>query len=192
MNRKYELPATFQIMFEKSDRNTYLLSTSQIIAIPVEKAFSFFEKPENLFEITPDWLDFRFDHKGGQSKTYEGAEFNYTIRWFSIKLKWYTKIAEYRPPEMFTDVQVKGPYTMWRHLHTFASFTDGTLMKDFVTYRIPFGLIGEIFHRIIIKKHLEDIFSYRAARIAEWACGTFKSKLTSHVHVQTFCKRSCR
>lgn len=182
MYRKYDLPPTFQIIFEKPSKNTYLLRTSQTIAIPLEKAFSFFERPENLFEITPDWLSFRLDNKGGQSKTYEGAEFNYTIRWFVIKIKWHTKISEYHRLERFTDIQVKGPYVMWSHLHTFELVPEGTLMRDAVTYRIPFGLIGKIFHRYIIMKQLQDIFSYRAVRIEEWANGTFKSKLTSHVH----------
>jgi hypothetical protein len=68
MNIKRDLPPTFQISFEKPDRHTYLLSTSQVIALPVVKAFSFFEKPENLSEITPDWLDFRFNNTGGQAK----------------------------------------------------------------------------------------------------------------------------
>jgi ligand-binding SRPBCC domain-containing protein len=182
ITEKYDLPPTFQISFEKPDRHTYLLSTSQVIPIPREKAFSFFEKPGNLSDITPDWLNFRFDSKGRQSKTYEGAEFDYTIRWFLIKLNWHTKISEYRRPKLFTDVQVKGPYAMWEHLHTFEPVPEGTLMRDAVTYRIPFGRIGKIFHRLIIQKQLQNIFSYRAMRIAEWADGTFKSKLTAHVH----------
>ncbi len=182
MNKKYNLPPTFQIRFEKPDRYTHLLSTSQIIAIPVEKVFSFFEKPENLFEITPDWLNFRFDNKGGQSQTCEGAEFDYTIRWFAIRIKWHATISEYRHPEMFTDIQVQGPYDMWRHLHTFEPVPEGTLMRDFVTYRIPFGLMGNILHSIMIKKQLKDIFSYRSVRIAEWAEGRFKSKCSHQDH----------
>jgi hypothetical protein len=87
ITEKYDLPPTFQMRFEKPDRHTYLLRTSQFIAIPVEKAFSFFENPKNLSEITPDWLNFRLDNKCGQSETFEGAEFDYTIRWFFIKLK---------------------------------------------------------------------------------------------------------
>lgn len=39
----------------------------------VEKTFSFFEKLENLFEITPEWLDFRFNNTSKQSETFEGA-----------------------------------------------------------------------------------------------------------------------
>lgn len=182
MNRKYYLPPTFRIKFEKLDRLTYRLSTSQIIAIPVEKTFSFFENPENLSEITPEWLDFRFANNGEQSETYEGAEFDYTIRWFAAGIKWHTKISEYRRPEMFTDVQVTGPYVVWRHLHTFAPVPEGTLMKDFVTYRIPFSFVGKILHSIIIRKQLQDIFTYRAVRIAEWANGTMKRKRSSRVH----------
>jgi ligand-binding SRPBCC domain-containing protein len=72
MYRKYYLPPTFQIKFEKPDSHTYLLRTSQVVAIPIEKAFSFFETPENLFEITPDWPDFKLDKKREQSKIYEG------------------------------------------------------------------------------------------------------------------------
>jgi ligand-binding SRPBCC domain-containing protein len=156
-----------------------MLRTSQVLAVPIEKAFSFFETPENLFEITPDWLDFKLDKKGEQIKIYEGAEFDYTIRWFAIKIKWHTKISEYLPPERFSDIQIKGPYVMWRHSHAFEPVPEGTLMRDSVTYRIPFGFIGKILHRLIIIKQLKDIFSYRAVRIAEWADGPFKSKRVS-------------
>jgi len=50
MKKQYPLPATFTIRFDKTDGNTYLLSTLQILSIPRETAFSFFEKPENLIE----------------------------------------------------------------------------------------------------------------------------------------------
>ena len=80
---------------------------------------------------------------------------------------------------MFTDVQIKGPYAMWSHLHTFEPVPEGTRMRDFVTYRIPFGILGEFFHGFIVKRQLQDIFLYRAVRISEWADGTFKSTLSS-------------
>jgi ligand-binding SRPBCC domain-containing protein len=178
VNRKYNLPPTFQISFKKLDSHAYLLKASQVLAVPLEKAFSFFEKPENLFDITPDWLDFKLDKATVRGKTYEGAEFDYTIRWLKIPIRWHAKILEYRPPELFADVQVRGPYKLWRHLHTFEAVPDGTLMRDSITYRIPFGFISEILHKFIILKQLRDIFSYRAVRIAEWADGNMKGKRT--------------
>ncbi|MCG2723013.1 MAG: hypothetical protein L6290_13530 [Thermodesulfovibrionales bacterium] len=48
MSVKYEVPPTFQLMFEKSGGNAYQIKTSQVLPVPVTKAFSFFESPENL------------------------------------------------------------------------------------------------------------------------------------------------
>ena len=179
MNRRYNVSPTFQISFETLDTHTYLLRASQILPVPIEKAFSFFEKPEDLFEITPDWLDFKLVNAAVKGATYEGAEFDYIIKWLAIPIKWHAKIVEYLPPEQFTDVQVRGPYALWKHLHTFEAVPNGTLMRDSITYRIPFGFIGEILHKFIILKQLRDIFSYRAVRIAEWADGNPKSKRTN-------------
>jgi len=178
---KYKIPATFQFVFEKTNGNAYRIRTSQVLSVPLTEVFSFFESPENLADITPDWLEFRvLNGKEGVS-VFEGAEFHYTIRWLSAKLRWHTKITEYRPPERFTDVQVRGPYASWEHLHTFAEVPGGTLIRDQVTYRIPFGLIGKFFNRFIINEQMKDIFTYRAVRVAEWASGTFRRKLAEHI-----------
>jgi ligand-binding SRPBCC domain-containing protein len=149
MNERYNVPATFQIIFKKLDTHTYLLRASQILPVPIEKTFSFFEKPENLFDITPDWLDFKLVNETVTGKTYEGAEFDYSIRWLKILIRWHAKILEYRPPELFTDIQVKGPYKFWRYLHTFEAVPGGTLMRDSITYRTPFRFIGKILHKLI-------------------------------------------
>jgi ligand-binding SRPBCC domain-containing protein len=169
------LPETFSITFSRPDSRTFRLSASQVLPVARKKAFSFFEDPRNLFEITPDWLDFRMldRSKAGVS---EGAEFDYTIRWLSFRLFWRSGIVGYRPPESFTDVQVKGPYPYWSHLHTFREEDGTTLMTDEVTYRLPLGPFGMLLHRFIIRPQLRDIFRYRAMRIAQWAAGDFRRK----------------
>jgi ligand-binding SRPBCC domain-containing protein len=168
MPEDYRLPETFSISFRESDSVTFQLLASQVLPISPEKAFSFFEDPRNLFEITPAWLDFRMlDPK--KAEVFEGARFEYTIRWLSLRFAWQSRIDDYRPPERFTDVQIKGPYRSWSHLHTFTEVPEGTLMEDKVTYRLPFSFLGRLFHRIIIMNQLRDIFCYRAVRIAEWA-----------------------
>ncbi len=163
------------MVFRKVDANTQQLSTSQIIQLPREDVFEFFKDPRNLSEITPAWLQFRMlDHAAGE-RVFEGAEYDYSIKWLPWlgRTKWRSRIVRYLPPERFTDIQVIGPYTSWEHLHTFEEVSEGTSMKDIVTYRLPFGLIGKFAHHILIRDQLEDIFSYRAMRINEWASGTF-------------------
>ena len=62
---------------------------------------------------------------------------------------------------MFVDNQLKGPYKLWEHTHTFTEKEDGVLMHDIVKYQIPFGFLGTIAHSLIIRKKLEHIFSFR-------------------------------
>ena len=60
MSKSSNFPEDFRISITAYGRD-YLLKTTQTLPIQREKAFAFFESPQNLFEITPDWLDFRID-----------------------------------------------------------------------------------------------------------------------------------
>ncbi len=170
---EYEQPDDFLIAFKKVDFQTYQLRTSQTIPISREDAFEFFKDPCNLFEITPDWLDFRMK-ACKETEVYEGAEYEYTIKVFGLKMIWKSRIIDYKPCERFTDIQISGPYCKWSHLHTFESIAKGTFLQDIVTYQPP--LYALPFH-FIIKRQLTDIFSYRALRIKEWVGGNFQRKI---------------
>jgi ligand-binding SRPBCC domain-containing protein len=64
-------------------------------------------------------------------------------------------------------VQEKGPYRRWVHSHRFASEEGGTRMRDRVEYELPFGILGRLAHRLLVRRQLEDIFRHRARVIAE-------------------------
>jgi ligand-binding SRPBCC domain-containing protein len=115
------LPFSFSTIFRKINANTFQLSTSQMIQLPREQVFTFFQDPRNLPEITPDWLHFKVLDFDAGAQVYEGAEYNYTIKWLPWlwRNKWKSRIIQYRPPERFTDTQISGPYSFWEHLHIF-------------------------------------------------------------------------
>ena len=161
----------FTIHFSRIDDSMYQLRTSLVLPISLHEAFKFFENPRNLPEITPGWLEFRIVSTEAVKEVFEGAIFDFTIRWFGFRFKWQTKIVEYNPPTRFIDTQLVGPYKYWRHLHIFEKVSEGTLLTDEVTYRLPLSLLGRVLHRLIIRRQLEDIFCYRAVRISQWARG---------------------
>ena len=68
-----KLPTDFRINIGAIEQG-YRLETFQTLQIPREKAFVFFENPKNLFDITPDWLDFRMVTNKNGDKVFEGAE----------------------------------------------------------------------------------------------------------------------
>ena len=64
-------------------------------------------------------------------------------------------------PLFFVDRQLKGPYKLWEHTHTFMEKDNGVLVKDQVKYQLHFGVIGNIIHSLLVRKKIEDIFIYR-------------------------------
>lgn len=147
------------------DSEDYLLEATITLPVRIEEAFEFFKDPRNLSKITPAWLDFRMVVQ--DNRVYEGAEFDYFIRWSALRLRWRSRIINYRPPYEFTDIQLKGPYLKWHHYHSFKDLQGKTLMYDRVSYRLPFGFIGRFTHQLIVKNQLIDIFSYRAKTISK-------------------------
>ncbi|MGF6845264.1 ligand-binding SRPBCC domain-containing protein [Chitinophaga sp. W3I9] len=54
-----------------------------------------------------------------------------------------------------------GPYSIWHHEHHFQKVPGGVKMTDLVHYRLPFGWLGKLAHRLFVRKQLEDLFRYR-------------------------------
>ncbi len=82
-------------------------------------------------------------------------------------MHWRSRIARYDPPNCFIDEQIKGPYSIWHHTHTFIQKDGGTYIIDHVKYKIPFGFIGKIANSVWISRDLNSIFSYRKKAIAK-------------------------
>jgi uncharacterized protein len=71
---------------------------------------------------------------------------------------WLAHHQEFVPDRQFVDVQLKGPFASWRHVHSFQPRgDDGSTLTDRIEYRFPLGLpLGFLF-----KGMLERTFRYR-------------------------------
>lgn len=125
----------------------------------MREVFRVFEDARNLAKITPPWL--RFEVLSGEVAMRRGAEIDYVIRWQGLPMKWKTLITNYDPPDSFVDLQVRGPYRVWHHRHSFRETAEGTVVEDRVDYALPLGLLGRAAHCIVVKRQLLAIFRYR-------------------------------
>jgi ligand-binding SRPBCC domain-containing protein len=146
--------------------HVYTLERETLSPLPLEETFAFFEDPQNLARITPPWLAFRIA-TADRVQIRRGARITYTISWMRVPLKWETVITGYDPPHSFVDTQVRGPYRLWRHLHTFVNTPEGTRVRDCVDYALPFGWLGRAAHILVVRKQLNDIFDFRQRTLAE-------------------------
>jgi ligand-binding SRPBCC domain-containing protein len=83
----------------------------------------------------------------------------------NVPLRWVTEIAEVQPPFSFTDIQLKGPYALWHHFHSFEKVDGQTKMLDIVKYAMPLGILGNITHDLFVRKQLQEIFKYREVTV---------------------------
>jgi ligand-binding SRPBCC domain-containing protein len=84
----------------------------------------------------------------GETVTFRGKHFGFY-------LKHQSEITEMEMPNYFVDEMIKGHFNSFRHEHSFVTQNGTTAMIDFLQYETPFGILGKLFNKILLKKHLE-------------------------------------
>lgn len=139
----------------------------QYIDKPIEEVFSFYSNEYNLEIITPSFLNFKVLGKTTPA-IQENTLINYHLSLHGIPVKWQSKILNWSPPNNFVDTQTKGPYKKWHHTHKFEPLGSGTLILDHVVYKLPFGVIGNLFAGWKVNSDVKKIFSYRNKIISKY------------------------
>ncbi len=143
-----------------------VLERIQIVPRSPAETFRFFSNPRNLQRLTPPLLKFKFLSTPPEV-VQPGVEIDYQIILYGVPVHWRTQIEVVEPPRKFVDVQVKGPYALWRHSHSFRDLGGGkTEVKDRVEYAMPLGPLGDLAHYLFVARSLGDIFDFRSRELA--------------------------
>jgi ligand-binding SRPBCC domain-containing protein len=161
----------------------------------IDLAFAFFANPHNLPRLMPSWQDARIElaafapppprpiacdlspHETIAAGV--GSRINVSFRPFPyapFRISWEAEIVEFTWNEHLCDVQIRGPFTFWRHHHRLQREThtdesgaplEGTLLHDDIEYSLPLGPIGALTQRLIIEPQLKATFQHRHERTRE-------------------------
>lgn len=133
---------------------------------PLTEVFEFFSRAANLERITPPWLRFALLTPAGVEMR-AGVNIEYRLRLHGISLDWTSLIERWERDVRFVDLQIRGPYRLWRHEHRFTGVDGGgaTRVQDRVEYLLPFGQLGAL-ALPLVRYDLHRIFDYRQAAVA--------------------------
>jgi ligand-binding SRPBCC domain-containing protein len=133
------------------------LQREQWVARPIDEVFEFFSNAVNLELLTSPWLQFQIVTPQPVTMA-AGTLIEYRIHWHFIRMRWISEIVEWSPPTRFVDIELKGPYKMWHHTHSFVADRYGTTIRDDIRYALPLGILGVIANWLSVRRDLERIF----------------------------------
>ena len=142
----------------------HLVEREQVLPVAPREAFAFFQDAHNLEAITPPFLRFQVLTPHPISMAV-GTLIDYRLSLHGIPIRWRTRIEQWQPGVRFVDRQLRGPYRLWHHTHTFEPHPGGTLMRDRVRYQVPLGGFRGIANMIVVRRDVEAIFEYRREAI---------------------------
>ncbi len=132
-------------------------TAEQWLPLPPEEIFPFFADAGNLNLLTPPWVQFKILTPLPITMR-PGTLIDYRLRIHGLPVRWRTRINVWEPSRRFVDEQLRGPYRLWEHEHTFEPRNGGTLARDHVRYAAPLDWLS---HRWFVRPDIEKIFRFR-------------------------------
>lgn len=134
------------------------------IAAPVERCFDL-ARSIDLHMASTDWTGEQAIE--GITSGLIGAEQEVTWRGrhFGFLINHTSRITAYDRPRHFQDCMVRGKFRSFCHDHFFEGRDGATLMKDVMRFEAPFGALGLLVERLILKQHMLGLLDRRNRRI---------------------------
>ena len=147
-----------------------------IIGAPVAEVFRWHEQPGALAALTPSRL-VRIEQQEGGIR--DGGRVTFSIGVGSVRMRWVLRHYGYIACRRFCDEQVRGPFAVWRHAHSFepigasqALYQDRvefTVGRGGVLNRIAAGVLRPVLTLVFASRHRVVRASVRRSVAPRWA-----------------------
>lgn len=130
-----------------------------VVTANPEKVWAFHSSAEALNVLTPEDRQMRMISTDLAVR--EGAIHEFKVKVGPVWTTWIAEISEVQPPFGFRDLALKSPLKKWSHHHQFLEHPNGTLIRDTVSYELPFGVLGRLVNRLFVSRDIDRLFAFR-------------------------------
>ena len=134
--------------------------TSITLDCPLERAYEFLLRPQNIILISPPEMGLAFTRAPEVLDL--GSEFEFKVQAYGQVISMIHKITELVPLRQITETQVKGFFSQWIHTHSFAANDQGQVaVSDRIDFKPPGGMLGLLVSANKILDQLDEGYHYR-------------------------------
>lgn len=126
---------------------------------PLEKVFAWYIREGAFERLNPPWEQFKVIGRRGSIQNNGIVKLRTKIG--PLSMNWIVRHSEYIPEKQFKDIQIKGLFSSFVHLHSFNRFGTSCLLEDRIEYSLPVGHLGRMIAHQIVDRNLRKIFDYR-------------------------------
>ncbi|MFS0853857.1 SRPBCC family protein [Microbacterium sp. 179-I 3D4 NHS] len=131
-----------------------------VIAAPVEAVFAASLDPELHVRSMAAHGETMVEAPAGGAFA-EGSTVTWRARHFGIPFRLRSQVFDIDPPRGFRDRQIAGPFGAFLHVHSFREHPRGTLMRDVITFRSPFGPLGRAVDALFLREYMRRVIAAR-------------------------------
>ncbi|CAM2848389.1 TIGR01777 family oxidoreductase [Rariglobus hedericola] len=133
------------------------------IECPAEKVFAWHERPGAFTRLAPPWQKLEVISQIGGIR--DGARVSLRTKIGPVWVRWDVEHRNYVEGVQFRDVQLRGPFAHWEHVHRVEPVDGGRacVLTDEIKYELPFGVLGRMGGGAFARRELERLFTYRHA-----------------------------
>lgn len=130
-----------------------------------QKVYDWHARPDALLRLIPPWDNIQVVEREPLSEN-SRVILNLTSGPFSCR--WIARHIHVVDGKEFADIQEKGPFRSWKHIHSFhAEREDSSILCDSIFFRLPFGRLGKYLGKNWVRKKLARLFLFRHRIIRE-------------------------
>lgn len=134
------------------------------LAAPPEAVFRWHEAPDAIERLTPPWAPVRVLERSGGLEA--GARVVLGLGVGPLRIRWVAEHDRCVPGREFRDVQTRGPFARWVHVHRFLPDGEGSILEDDVEWALPLGPLGRL-AAPLARREITRLFEYRHRVTAE-------------------------
>ncbi|MVP01168.1 SRPBCC family protein [Paenibacillus lutrae] len=102
----------------------------------------------------------------------DGETVTFQATHLGVRQKLTSQITEFKRPYLFVDSMLRGAFKSLKHTHEFVELDDSrTLMKDTLLFEAPFGMIGWLVERLVLRRYMEAFINHRNIELKKIAEG---------------------